>query len=340
MDGTTFGVEEELLVVDRETGALVPRSDELVPLARERLGERVTAELNRCQIEVASPIFRDLPTACEVLHEQRAALDAAAGEIGLSVLAAGTHPWSSWRDQEIEDDRPRFREMEERFQRVARQQVICGCHVHVGLDEPERVPVMTRVRPWLPVLAALAANSPFWDGEDTGYDSYRLEVWARWPTAGFPPHLEDGAEYAALVDELRTAGAIEDSTHLYWYLRPSERYPTLEFRVTDVCGEVDEAVAIAGLARALVAWGRRSSPDAVPPEVLDAALWQAARYGLGAELQSPTDRTLRPAADVVDELLDTVGPDLDAAGDLEVVTSVVRRIVTEGNGATRQRRVD
>ena len=157
--------------------------------------------------------------------------------IGCGILPVGTHPWSSWQDQAVEDERARFRQMEDRYQRVARQQVICGCHVHVGIADPDlAVAVMSRVRPWLPVLLALSANSPFWSGEDTGYDSYRLEVWARWPTAGVPPdaggprRLRRGGRPAA-----RPAGAIEDATHLYWYLRPSDRFPTLELRAMDVC---------------------------------------------------------------------------------------------------------
>ena len=160
--------------------------------------------------------------------------------------------------------------MEDQYQVVARQQVICGCHVHVGIADPDvAVATMSRVRPWLPVLLALSANSPFWSGTDTGYDSYRLEVWERWPTAGVPPDLADRAAYDEVVDELRTGGAIEDATHLYWYLRPSDRWPTLEFRAMDVCLDVDTAVAVAGLARALVrteiAAAERGGPPSTPP---------------------------------------------------------------------------
>jgi carboxylate-amine ligase len=202
MDGITFGVEEELLVVDSVTGDLVPRSAELLPLARERLGPQVTAELNRCQIETATRIHTDLAEARAEIEASRRALHEAGEPVRCDVLPAASHPWSSWQDQEVFDEEDRYREMEDRFQRLARRQVICGCHVHVGIEDPDRVvAVMTWLRPWLPVLAALTANSPFWEGEDTGYDSYRLEVWSSWPTARMPPGLDDRAAYDGVVDQ-------------------------------------------------------------------------------------------------------------------------------------------
>jgi glutamate---cysteine ligase / carboxylate-amine ligase len=343
MDGTTLGVEEEFQIIDRATGELVPRSDELVPAARRSLGDRVTAELNRCQVETATTVCGDLGEVRAELVRLRSGLDRAAGAIGCGILPLATHPWSSWRDQQVEDDRARFREMEDRYQRVARQQVICGCHIHVGIEDPDRVvEVMTRVRPWIPVLLALSANSPYWNGEDTGYDSYRLEVWERWPTAGMPPELADRAAYDGVVDELRDADAIEDATHLYWYLRPSDTFPTLEFRATDVCLDIDSAVGVAGLARGLVrtclADARAGTEvSAASPELLGASLWRAARYGLGGELVSPLTGVPLPAAEVVGELLAWVGDALDELGDREAVSGLIDAILTEGNGARRPR---
>ena len=343
MDGTTLGVEEEFQIIDRATGELVPRSDELVPAARRSLGDRVTAELNRCQVETATPVCADLGEVRAELVRLRSELDRVAEAIGCGILPLATHPWSSWQDQQVEDDRARFREMEDRYQRVARQQVICGCHIHVGIEDPDRVvEVMTRVRPWIPVLLALAANSPYWNGEDTGYDSYRLEIWERWPTAGLPPALADRAAYDEVVDELREADAIEDATHLYWYLRPSDRYPTLEFRATDVCLDVDAAVCLAGLARALVRTCVADAQAGVPvgtasSSLLGASLWRAARYGLAEDLVSPSSAAPLPAADVVRELLTRVGGALDQAGDREEVTALTEAILRDGNGARRQR---
>ena len=342
MDGITLGVEEELLVVDRLTGDLVPRSPDLLPPARDRLGGRVTAELNRCQIETATRVHTDLGELRQELVASRQALSDAGEPIETDVLAASSHPWSSWQDQEVAADEARFREMEDRYQRVARRQVICGCHVHVGIEDPDRtVEVMTRVRPWLPVLAALVANSPFWEGEDTGYDSYRLEVWSAWPTAGMPPAFADRAAYDDHVEQLCTSGAIADATHIYWHVRPSEHYPTLEVRVADVGRGVDDAVALAGLTRGLVRSALRRGPldpdDAPAPDVLDAAVWQAARYGVSDDLVSPRKGSPRPAGEVVGELLNEVAPDLHELGDHDEVVDLTRAILAGGNGATRQR---
>jgi glutamate---cysteine ligase / carboxylate-amine ligase len=343
MDGITLGVEEEFQIVDRTSGELVPRSDELIPHARRHLGAQVSAELNRCQVETATVIHEDLAGLRAELRDLRAGLDEAAAEIGCAVLPVGTHPWSHWEDQHVADEQARFREMEDRYQRVARQQVICGCHVHVGIEDPDLVvAVMSRVRPWVPVLLALAANSPFWNGEDTGYDSYRLEIWARWPTCGMPPALEDRAGYDDVVHQLQAAGAIEDATHLYWHIRPSDRYPTLEFRATDVCLSVDDAVLVAALARGLTRSCLRAvragepTPEVVP-ELLDAALWRAARYGLGEELVSPHTLEPAPADQVVEDLVTEVGPDLDELGDRDEVERLLAQVLDRGNGARRQR---
>jgi carboxylate-amine ligase len=259
------------------------------------------------------------------------------------VAAVGTHPFGRWEDQQVDMSNDRYRRMVEEYQNVARQQVICGCHVHVGIDDPDlAVATMTRVRPWLPVLLALSANSPFWQGLDTGYASYRLQVWQRWPTCGMPPLLSSRADFEALVHQLEAIGAVEDATFLYWYVRPSSRFPTLEFRAGDVCLRLDDAVAMAGLVRAL-AWTAAAEVQAgMPPrhpprEVMDAAMWRASRYGLGASLVSPTGSAVRPAAAVVAEFLSHVRGGLDAHGDAGEVGDLVSGILARGNGATVQR---
>ena len=201
---------------------------------------------------------------------------------------------------------------------------------------------MTGARPWLPVLLALSANSPYWQGLDTGYASYRLQVWQRWPTCGMPPALADRAAYDALVRDLEAIGAIEDASYLYWYARPSQQFPTVEFRAADVCLGVDEAVAIAALSRAL-AWTAAAEAQAgrswhgEAPATLDAAMWRASRYGLGSSLVSPSARARRPAAMVVAEFLDHVGTGLEVHGDAGEVGELVATILARGNGADRQR---
>jgi len=339
----TLGVEEEFLLVDAHTGALVPRSPLLLERAVPHLGARVQPELNECQIEVASEIATDLADLESDLAHLRHTLSAVSADMGTAIAPLGTHPFSSWRDQRINSKLARYREMEDAYQVVARQQVICGCHVHVGIDDPDLVvAVMNRSRTWLPVLLALSANSPFWSGSDSGFASYRTQVWQRWPTSGMPPTLAGRAEYDAVVQELASIDAIEDATFMYWYVRPSDRYPTLEFRPCDVCLDVEDAVTIAGLVRAL-AWtsAREEEVGVAPPlrsrEALDAAMWHAARYGTTSTLIDPELPMTRPAEEVVDVFVRHVAEGLDVHGDRARVESGVRRILARGNGAVRQR---
>ncbi len=350
----TIGVEEEYLLADATTGALVPRSREAVAAASRLLGEAVTQELNLCQIEVSTPVCRtlgDLSGSLDLLRQQMAA---ACRPLGLAALATGTHPFSPWQEQAVERETQRYASMEDRYQIVARQQVICGYHVHIGVaDAALRVRVMNLVRPWLPLVLALSANSPFWQDADSGYASYRTQVWQRWPMAGMPPTLDGPDAYDELVAGLIRSQDIEDATHLYWYVRPSAHFPTLEFRVCDVCLDPADAVTLAGLLRALV-WTcaaeigtgtATSGPSSGVDETsagedyhLRAAVWRAARYGLEGLLVDPETGLPGPAAEVVRSALVRLGPGLDAHGDRARVTAGVARILAEGNGATWQRR--
>jgi carboxylate-amine ligase len=202
---------------------------------------------------------------------------------------------------------------------------------------------MNRVRAWLPTILALTANSPFWLGADTGYASYRAQVWRRWPSAGMPPVLSGRAEYDALVSDLVGAGGIRDATKVYWDVRPSTRYPTLEFRVTDACTSVDEVLMVAGLCRALAracceaAW--RGEPPVLPPAtLLRAAKWQAARFGLEGQLADPGTGEVAPVPEMARRLLAYLRPALEEEGDWEEVRELLERVLTDGNGAMRQRR--
>jgi carboxylate-amine ligase len=223
--------------------------------------------------------------------------------------------------------------------------VIFGCHVHAGITDPDmRIDVMNRVRAWLPVVLALSANSPFWAGTDTGYASYRTVVFRQWPTSGMPLRFRRHDDFQQLVDTLAAAGAIEDATHLYWDVRPSVRFPTLEFRIADVCLTVDDAVTLTGLIAALVEEARRDARAGVPSfdprhELLEAAVWRAARHGLGERLIDVVAGELRPAADVVEGLLARLRPALEGAGSWDRVREGVDRLLRGGTGAERQRAV-
>lgn len=337
---STLGVEEEFLVVDLETRALAQRAPELIEGASS-LGEHVCAELNLCQIEVDTPVCTDLAEVGASLRSMRDALRVAGEDLGLGPAAVATHPFSSWRQVAVDTDAERYERMANRFRLLAREHVICGCHVHVGVDDPEeRVALLRAARAWVPTLLALSTNSPYWQGEDSGYASYRTVVWSRWPTAGMPPAVDSPEQLQSLVDDLVAADAIEDETHLYWWVRPSLRHPTVEFRVCDTFLFVDDAVAIAGLVRAL-SWTALHEPDAMGPvphdQVLRSALWRASRYGLRRELLDPWQGRVRPAQDVVLDLVEAARPGLERFGDEAVVEGLIGRLLDRDTGASAQR---
>ena len=342
----TLGVEEEFLIADAKTGCLVPQSHRLVPRHFKSNGTShgFARELNLCQIEVATPVCTSSSEIRSNLWSSRRDLQLAAESAGLVPLPVGSHPFSSWRDQKVDRSDPRYSKMEDDFQQVAREQVICGCHVHVGIPDPElRIAVMNRARPWLPVLVAMTANSPFWEGSDTRYDSYRVEVWRRWPTAGMPPTLSSMSDYAAVLSQLKLVGAAEDPTFVYWYIRPSSRFETLEFRATDTCLSVDDATLLAILVRALVATCIEHITADAPStawrrDALEAAMWRAARFGLSGELANPFTSELRPAHEVVRLLVAHLRTSLERDGEYDEAVAGVERLLIEGNGADRQRR--
>jgi glutamate---cysteine ligase / carboxylate-amine ligase len=339
----TIGVEEEFLIVDGESRALRPRAEELMATARETLGDAVDQELHRSQLELKTPACASLAGVRSELTRLRRELTVAIRPSGSQILASGTHPFSVWREDPGVS--PKYQRLERDYQQLAREQIICGCHVHVGIgDEEAAIEVMNRVRPWLSPILALAANSPFWEGDDTGYASYRTELWRRWPMAGTPEPFASRDEYEAVVDALFATGSIDDHARIYWDVRPSARFPTLEFRVTDVCLTVDDAVMVAGLIRGLVraCYEQSRAGEPVPevrPELIRAATWRAARYGLDADLVDLLAREAVPAGIMVDRLLDFVGPGLHELGDWEEVSGLVKRTFASGTGAARQRAV-
>ncbi|HEX8706794.1 MAG TPA: carboxylate-amine ligase [Pyrinomonadaceae bacterium] len=340
----TIGVEEEYQIIDPRSRELESRSGRILPGAREAVGENVTPELYLSQIEIGTPICRSLGQVRAELVRLRAEVIAAAEEKGSRIAAAGTHPFSHWKDQQI-TPKARYIGIEQDYQQLAREQLIFGCHVHVGIaDREAAIQVMNRTRPWLAVMLALAANSPFWLGVDTGYASFRTEVWRRWPMSGTPQVFASRAEFDSVVEALVATGSIEDGTKIYWDVRPSARFETIEFRVTDVCLTVNEAVMIAGLARALArtcyAQAMRDEPVRhARPEILRAAKWRAARYGLNADLVDAEEQRAVPARELVEKFLLFLRPALEEDGDWEEISALVREVAEGGNGATRQREV-
>ena len=237
----------------------------------------------------------------------------------------------------------RYAAIEAHYGEVARQSVMCALHVHVEVvDDEEGVAVIDRVRPWIPVLIAIGANSPYWHGRDVGYASWRSRVWNMWPTSGPAEPFGDGATYHRVTSDLVARGAALDPALLNLDVRLSHRYPTVEFRATDVCTDLDDAMLVAALARALVThyadrWRAGCVEERWRVDELRAAAWVAARSGLDDQLVSPVSRDLTSAADVVDELVTLLEGPLALAGDTGLVGRGLAALRARGNGATRQR---
>lgn len=340
----TIGVEEEFQIVNPETRQLRQRANRILPEAQAAVGDKVTNELYLSQIEIGTPVCRTLADVRAELVRLRREVAVAAEHNASRIAAAGTHPFSHWEDQAI-TPKPRYWGLAADFKQLAREQVIFGCHVHVGIaDREAAIRVMNRARPWVAPLIALAANSPFWLGLDTGYASYRTELFGRFPMTGIPLPFADRAEFDRLIADLVAAGMIEDGSKIYWDVRPSSHVETLEFRAADVCMTVDEAVMVAGLCRGLArachaAEVRGERAEHPRQELLRAAKWHASRYGLGGDLIDPRTGRAAPAATVVDGLLAFLRPTLEAHGEWEEVSGLVRQTLSRGNGASRQRAV-
>lgn len=337
----TVGAEEEFHLLDTVTGQLRSDASDVLAVAGGQLADEVEPELLRTQIETGTPVCSTLDELRTGLGRQRRELSASAARVGCQIAASGTWPGVTPPLPVTANDR--YEDLFDRFGPTARQQAVCGCHIHVRVDDPDlRIAVVRRSRPWLATLLALSANSPFWEGVDTTYASYRSQVWARWPTAGTPPPMHSRAEYDDLVDALLATGVMRDRGMLYWDVRASERYDTVEFRVADVCLRVDDAVLLAALARGLARSGVAAElagrPAVDPPaEVVRLAHWQAARYGISADLIDPSTGRPAPAGDVIGHLVEHLRPALAESGDEEFVDDAVRRVLEQGTGAARQR---
>jgi carboxylate-amine ligase len=341
----TVGVEEEYLLLDPVSALPVSRSDEVRAAAGlEPIMEagEVQPELLQAQVEVATPVCTDLSEVGGHLIRLRHAVASAAQRARCRVAASGTAPLKDIEPVAV-TPRPRYLAMREQAQQLVDEQLINGMHVHAAVPDREMgVAVLNRIRPWLPVLIALGANSPVWEWNDTGFASWRTVLFGRWPVSGPPPRFADLADYERRMQALVSAGVIADTGQLYWHARLSERYPTVEVRCLDVQLTADEAVLFAGIVRALVGTAIRDEKAGVPvpecsQELLQAMTWHAARHGLDSSLVDVEGRPRR-AGDVVCALMDHISSALDAAGDTREVTSLLHRLLQHGTGADRQRR--
>ncbi|AEA22913.1 Carboxylate-amine ligase ybdK [Pseudonocardia dioxanivorans CB1190] len=337
----TVGVEEEFLLLDPDSGR--PSAVGGVVLRRaDDDGPELTAELHAEQLETGTDPARTLDELDRGLRAARAAAASAAATAGTVPAAIATSPLPA---EPTLSDGPRYCRMAERFGITVAESLTCGCHVHVAVSsDEEAVAALDRVRPWLAPLLALTANSPLWQGEDSGYSAYRQQVWSRWPSAGPTPAFGSVATYRETVETMVRSGTVLDEGMVYFDVRPSAQHPTLEIRVADVCRDPADAVLLAALARALVETAVRSWRAGEPApqarvEVLRLASWRAARSGLDGSLLDPRTWRPAPAPDVLDLLLRHVGDALDEAGDTATVKSLLADVQSRGTGAVAQRAV-
>jgi carboxylate-amine ligase len=340
--GPTFGVEEEFLLVDPRSGEPAPRNTAVAREAEHR-GVTLQLELSSCQVETTSTVAATSAELGGELTRLRRAAAQAAEASGVQLLASGLPPATPHKFPVT--DTERYRRIGAAFGMVAHEQGICGCHVHVAVpDRAAAVHVSNWLRPWLPSLLALSANSPVYRNADSGYASWRSVLWRRWPAAGPPPFFPSPDEYDRTVRMLIDSEVILDRKMIYWDVRLSENFPTIEVRVADVPATVAETVLLATLIRAAVltaleARGRADEPGRLPPAALRAAYWKAAHDGLsGHALDLVHGRGAVPAREQLGALVRRVRPALEALGEYDRVVAELDRVAAEGNGAMRQLR--
>ena len=338
----SVGIEEEYLLVDPSDGRLARDPPEaFMEECSGRLGNQVSAEFLRAQVEVGTRPCATVREAGADLARLRREIVAAAREFGLAPMAASTHPFAD-HDRLLVTDKERYRDLARDLQAVGRRMVICGMHVHAGVEDDElRADLMGQMTYFLPHLLALSTSSPFWQGSDTGMMSYRISVWDELPRTGLPERCESWSEYCRIVTGLQAAGVIEDATKLWWDLRPSCRYPTLEMRICDLPTRLADTVGIAALylclLRMLYRLRRANQRWRVYPRAfVNENRWRAQRYGIDETLIDFGIGRQVPYTDLLDEILELVAEDVEALGCASEI-SAVRDILRRGTSAHRQR---
>ncbi len=337
----TLGIEEEYLLVDKETRSLViDPPDSLMQEAEAKCGAQVTSELLRSQIEVGTRVCNNIQEAREDLSNLRRSIIEVASNHGLAPIAASTHPFSSWTDQK-HTEKDRYDQLTHEMQGAARRLVICGMHVHVGIDNDElRIDLMNQMSYFLPHLLALSCSSPFWMGRDTGLKSYRLTIFDALPRTGVPERFSSWAEYERHVSIMQDAGLIDDSTRIWWDLRPSGRYPTLETRIMDVCTRLDDAIALAALLACILRMlyrlrTRNQRWRLYTPMLIRENRWRAMRYSFDEGLIDLAKGHIVPFADLMSELCSLISDDAKALG-CEAEIKGIHDILSRGTSAHRQ----
>jgi carboxylate-amine ligase len=337
----TLGIEEEYMLVHPETGDLVREAPEaLMPALRKKLGDQVTREFLQCQVEVGTRVCQNINEAREELCYLRQTVADEAAAHGFGLIASSTHPFADAAQQSV-TGKARYAALEEDLQRVARRLLISGMHVHVGIDDDDmRIDLMSQAAYILPHILALSTSSPFWRAEDTGLMSYRICVWDEMPRTGLPHEFESHSEYMRHVQTLVSAGIIEDASKIWWDLRPSCRFPTLEMRISDLCTTLEDALCIAALYQCWLRmlhrlrlknlrWRKYSSM------LIEENRWRAHRYGTREGLIDFGRGEVIAYSDLMDEMIKLVTEDAVAL-DCENEINHARTILERGTSAHRQ----
>ena len=337
----TMGIEEEYLLVDVETGDLVSEPPHEILEECENAGAgQVSPELMQSQIEIGTKVCKNIHEAREDLSRLRNLIIDTAAQHGLAPIAASTHPTAKWWAQKP-TEKLRYQALAAEMQAPGRRLIICGMHVHVGVeDDAVRIDMMNQMSYFLPHLLALSTSSPFWDRRNTGLKSYRLTVFDALPRTGVPERFASFAEFSRHVEILRRAGLIEDATKIWWDQRPSVRYPTLETRVMDICTLLDDAVAIAALIVCLMRmlWRLRCNNQRwriYTPMLINENRWRAIRYGFDAGMVDLAKGDVIPFADLLEEIIELVSDDAEALDCVDEINSL-RDIIARGSSAHRQ----
>ena len=338
----SLGIEEEYLLVDKASRDLVREAPKgLMDECEAELSSQVSPEFLQCQIEIGTRVCKTIQDARADLARLRSTIARIAESHNLAPIAASTHPFADWTNQRF-TDKERYQDLARDLQGVGQRMLICGMHVHVGIEDPElRIDIFNQLPYFLPHLLALSGSSPFWQGRDTGLSSYRLTVFDNLPRTGLPPRFASWGEYERSINTLTRNRLIEDATKIWWDLRPSHRFPTLEMRICDVPTFLDDTIAIAALYVCIVRMLYRLRRDNLRWRQYERFLinenrWRAQRYGCSQGLIDFGCGEVVEYARLLDELIGLVTPDAEALGCVDEINSA-RNILERGNSARRQR---
>ncbi len=338
----TIGIEEEYLLVDIESLELAEAPDALMRDCTAELEGQVSPEFLQCQIEIGTKVCASISEAREDLKRLRSSVARHAGKYGLAPIAASCHPFADWKKQH-HTDKERYNDLKRDLGGVVRRMLICGMHVHVGLpDRESRIDIINQLTYFLPHLLALSASSPYWKGDDTGLASYRLTIFDNLPRTGLPPRFSGWAEYERSVQAIIDLGIIEDSSKIWWDLRPSAKFPTIEARICDVSPRMETTLSLAALIQSITRRLWRLKAANQRWRIYDNFLtaenrWRAQRYGVGGGLIDFVKKELVDCAYLLEELVDLVREDAEVLGCIKEVEAA-RAIVVSGTSADRQRR--